>query len=57
MNTLKEKIMTYIGLPMFIIGASSADSECLLIPVVLALTGAMLLYIGTRSYGEEDADD
>lgn len=51
MREIAKKIVTAIGLIMFI---SSADSECLLIPIVLAFGGAAILYPMYRDYEESE---
>lgn len=37
-----------IGFILLSIGASCADSECLLIPIVITFTGALLMYFGSK---------
>lgn len=60
---MKEKIKDVIACVGFIIlaiGASSADSESLLIPFVITLTGASILYFAAKDYEyeyEEDEED
>ena len=51
---IARKIVTAIGLIMFVLGICSADSECLLIPIVLAFGGAAILYPMYRDYEESE---
>ena len=37
-----------IGWILLAIGVSCADSECLIIPIVMAITGALLMYFGSK---------
>lgn len=54
MREIAKKIITAIGLTMFVLGICSADSECLLIPIVLAFGGAAILYPMYRDYEESE---
>lgn len=40
---MREKILGGIAWVLLAVGVSTADSECILIPFMLALTGAVLL--------------
>lgn len=40
---MREKILSAIGLLVFVTGLSTADSECLLIPLTLTFAGAVIL--------------
>ena len=44
---MKRAIMS-IGFILLAIGVSCADSECLLIPIVITFTGALLMYFGSK---------
>ena len=37
-----------LGIILLMLGVSMAESESLLVPVVMVMTGAMLLYVGSR---------
>ena len=43
-----SKAITMIGLILLALGVSCADSECLLIPTVSVITGALLMYFGSK---------
>lgn len=42
------KFLEFAGVIIFILGLTAADSECLLIPIAMLVTGAMLYHIGTK---------
>ena len=42
------KIIMSIGWVLLAIGVSCADSECLLIPTISVITGALLMYFGSK---------
>lgn len=60
---MKKKIkdaIAYIGFMVFLIGASSAESESLLIPTILTFSGLITFYIATdggKCYEEDEPDD
>lgn len=37
-----------IGFILLSIGVSCADSECLLIPIAITFTGALMMYFGSK---------
>ena len=37
-----------IGFILLALGTSCADSECIIIPIVMAITGALLMYFGSK---------
>lgn len=41
---MREKILGGIAWTLLAVGVSTADSECILIPFALTLTGALLLH-------------
>lgn len=41
---MKEKILTGMAWTLLAVGVSTADSECILIPFLITLTGALLLH-------------
>ena len=43
-----SKTIMIIGWILLAIGVSCADSECLLIPTVLAFSGSLLMYFGSK---------
>lgn len=43
-----NRIILSIGLTLLAIGVSCADSECLLIPTISVITGALLMYFGSK---------
>ena len=43
-----SKIRMSIGWVLLAIGVSCADSECLLIPTISVITGALLMYFGSK---------
>lgn len=43
-----SKTIMIIGWILLAIGVSCADSECLLIPTVSVITGALLMYFGSK---------
>ena len=43
-----NRIVLSIGLILMAIGVSCADSECLLIPTISVITGALLMYFGSK---------
>ena len=43
-----SKIMMSIGSILLALGVSCADSKCLLIPTVSVITGALLMYFGSK---------
>ena len=40
--------MTKVGLILLALGVSCANSECLLIPTVSVIIGALLMYFGSK---------
>ena len=59
MKKIIKNIITLIGLAMFMLGVSSADSECLLFPIGMTLTGLSILYwmYGDWREESEEADE
>lgn len=45
-----------IGVMLFILGIMAADSECLLIPIALLITGAWLAKDMVGNYGGREQD-
>ena len=45
-----------IGLVLLIIGGSTADSEIIAIPAIIALLGAWLMLIGSMDVDEEEGE-
>ena len=43
-----SKIMMSIGSILLALGVSCADSECLLIPTISVIAGALLMYLGSK---------
>ena len=43
-----NKIILSLGWILMAIGVSCADSECLLIPTISVITGALLMYFGSK---------
>ena len=43
-----KRLVISIGLILLAIGVSCADSECLLIPTISVITGALLMYFGSK---------
>lgn len=43
-----NRIILSIGLILMAIGVSCADSECLLIPTVIVITGSLMMYFSSR---------
>lgn len=43
-----SKVIMSIGLILLAIGVSCANSECLLIPTISVITGALLMYFGSK---------
>lgn len=43
-----SKVIMSIGWILLAIGVSCADSECLLIPTISVITGALLMYFGSK---------
>ena len=56
MKEIIRKITTAIGVGMFIIGVCSADSESLIVPLVLTFGGLAILYPNYKYY-EENEDE
>ena len=56
---MKKIIITIIGLAMFILGVSSADSECLIFPIGMTLAGISILHwlYGDWRTESEEADE
>lgn len=50
-------VLMGIGLVLLTIGVSTADSNNVIIPFVLALAGAMCLFIGQNSVELEEEED
>lgn len=46
-----------IGLTLLAIGGSMADSDCLIIPIVITGAGAALLYMGAMEDSEYEDQD
>ena len=51
------KYIGYAGFLMFLIGGAGMDSEVQIIPAVLALIGAAILYLDYRLEGRESECD
>lgn len=45
MKRIFKKIMFFCGVILFILGACCADSECLLIPIVMTFGGLGIAYL------------
>lgn len=45
-----SKLMIGIGWILMELGISCADSECLIIPIAMAGTGALMMYAGSKKY-------
>ena len=43
-----NRIILSLGLILLAIGVSCADIECLLIPTISVITGALLMYFGSK---------
>ena len=43
-----RRLVMGIGLILMAIGVSCADSECLLIPTAIVITGSLMMYFGSR---------
>lgn len=43
-----SKTITMIGFTLLALGVSCADSECLIVPIVMAITGALLMNLGNK---------
>ena len=43
-----KRVIMSIGWILLTLGVSCADSECLLIPIVITLTGALMMYFGSK---------
>ena len=56
MRKIINKTLTIVGLALFILGVCSADSECLLFPIVMTFGGLAILWPQARDY-EESEDD
>lgn len=50
MKKILKDILTAIGGIMFVLGMCSADSECLLFPVVMVLGGLAILYPRAKEF-------
>ena len=50
MKKILKDILTAIGGIMFVLGVCSADSECLLFPVVMVLGGLAILYPRAKEF-------
>lgn len=48
MKEIIKNIITVIGIALFALGMSTADSECLLVPFVLLLAGGGILFWSTK---------
>lgn len=59
MKKIIKNIITIIGMAMFILGVSSADSECLIFPIGMTLAGISILYwlYGDWRTESEEADE
>ena len=44
MRMFNRKIMFYIGIELFVFGASSIDNECLWIPMLITVLGLIIAY-------------
>ena len=40
---MKDKVLGYLAWTLLAVGVSTADSECILIPFLITLAGALLL--------------
>ena len=50
MKKILKDILTAIGGIMFVLGMCSADSECLLFPIVMVLGGLAILYPRAKEF-------
>lgn len=57
MKKMLKNIVTAIGGIMFVLGMCSADSECLLFPVVMVLGGIAILYPMAKEYEAARKDE
>lgn len=44
----------YAGLTMLTIGLVTADSKIIILPAIVAITGALLMLIGSKEYEDEE---
>ena len=51
---MKTYIMFSIGLMLLTIGVSGADSVNLIIPTILAFTGAIIMLIESKKFEDDD---
>ena len=49
-----NKVMFFLGIILFILGICSADSENLIYPIVLTLSGFIIAYITRGDYYDID---
>jgi len=50
MKKILRNTITVIGALMFILGICSADSECLLFPIVMTFGGLAIIYPRAKEY-------
>lgn len=48
-----NKIMFFLGVILFILGVCSADSECLIVPIVLTFGGLGIAYLNRGAINED----
>jgi len=49
-----NKVMFFLGVILFILGVCSADSECLIIPIVLTFGGLGIAYLNRGGINEDE---
>lgn len=49
-----NKVMFFLGVILFILGVCSADSECLIIPIVLTFGGLGIAYLNRGAINEDE---
>ena len=57
MKKILKDIFTVIGIALFALGMSTADSECLLVPFALLLAGGAILYWSSKDIRESFKED